>query len=77
MEWGGPVTPSPELQSKILLWRDHAAAGTITIDEMKEAIIALREGRISASIASDKSRAKKAVKAIPSADDLLKEIGEM
>ncbi len=65
---------SPELQSRILLWRHKAEEGTLTKDEMREAVIAMREGRLSASAASDKSRAKKALKAIPSADDLLNEI---
>jgi hypothetical protein len=68
---------TPELQSKVLLWRQKAADGTLSIEEMKEAVLALREGRVSASAASDKSRAKKAAKAIPSADDLLNELGEL
>lgn len=50
---------SPELQSKILAWRSSAAAGTITLEEMKEAIIALRSGRRSAAEASAASGKKK------------------
>jgi hypothetical protein len=68
---------TPELQSKVLIWRKKAEEGTLTIDEMREAVQALREGRVSASAASDKSRAKKAAKVIPNADDLLSEIGDI
>jgi len=68
---------TPEIQAKVLLWRARAEAGTLSTEEMKEAILILREGRIGASVASDKSRAKKAAKVILNADDLLKEIGEM
>lgn len=65
---------TPELQSKITVWRQKALDGSITIEEMKEAIIALRQGRIGAAIASDASRRKKAKAEVPSADDLLGEL---
>lgn len=65
---------SPELQSKIALWRQKAIDGTLTQEEMKEAIVALRGDRRSAAHASDKSRRTKAKAAIPSADDLLSEL---
>ena len=35
--------------AKIKVWREHAAAGTLTLDEMKEAIALLREGRTAAA----------------------------
>jgi hypothetical protein len=68
---------TPELQSKIHIWRQKAIDGSLSLEEMREAIIVLRSGRVSASVASDKSRAKKAVKVVQSADDLLKELGEL
>ena len=66
---------SPELQSKISVWRAKAAAGTLTQEEMREAITALRADRVGAAIASDKSRRSKAKAEIPDAGDLLKEMG--
>lgn len=66
---------SPELQSKITLWRARAANGTLTQEEMREAIAALRADRIGAAIASDKSKRAKAKAEIPDAGDLLKEMG--
>jgi hypothetical protein len=65
---------SPELVSKIAIWRQQAAAGTLTQDQMKEAITALRADRVGAQVASDASRRKKAKTEIPSADDLLNEL---
>lgn len=67
-----------ELQSKIAAWRLKAADGTLTLDEMKEAIVHLRAGRLSAAVAasaakkSSASGAKKTV--ISNSDDLLDEI---
>lgn len=61
-----PNLITPETEMKIKLWREKAAAGTLTMDEMKEAIIILRAGRLAASEAASKtastggkSRAKK------------------
>ncbi len=53
---------SPELQEKIKLWREKAAEGTLTLDEIKEALIVTRQGRISACFASKVSKEKKAKK---------------
>ncbi len=66
---------SPELQAKISIWRTKALDGTITMDEMREAIAALRQGRVSAAHASEGARRKTAKVAIPAADDLLAELG--
>lgn len=63
-----------ELQAKITMWRQKSAEGTLTIDEMKEAIIYLRAGRISAAAHSPAAKRKKAVAAIPKAGDLLSEL---
>jgi hypothetical protein len=68
---------SPELVSKIAIWRAKSLDGRLTEDDMKEAILALRQDRVGAQIASDKSRRAKAKVEIPSADDLLKEMGAM
>ena len=66
---------SPELQSKISIWRAKAVAGTLSVEEMKEAIRALRQDRVGASIASETSRRKTAKAASPDANDLLAEMG--
>jgi hypothetical protein len=66
---------SPELQSKIALWRSKAVAGTLSADEMHEAILALRQDRIGAAVASAASKRTKAKAEIPDADDLLAEMG--
>lgn len=66
---------SPEMISKIALWRQKVNDRTITEAELGEAIRALRQERVGAAIASDASRRKKAKAAIPSADDMLKELG--
>ena len=64
----------PVLQSKVSVWRAKAAAGTLTEEEMIEAVKAIREGRISAATtAASKAKVKSAV-AIPKADDLLNEL---
>lgn len=64
---------SPELSSKIALWRAKCAENTITKEELTEFARLLREERRSAAVASatKKSRAKAAA---PNADDLLKEL---
>jgi len=66
---------TPETQAKIAQWRVKALDGTLTIEEMREAIIALRGDRLGAAHASAASKRKKAIADIPSADDLLNELG--
>ncbi|MGI0133700.1 MAG: hypothetical protein ACREBW_01920 [Candidatus Micrarchaeaceae archaeon] len=63
---------SPEVQSKIAVWRRKALDGTITLDEMKQAILIMREARNSAA---QQTRAKPASnrRSTKSADDLLSE----
>lgn len=67
-----------ELQSKVTMWRMRAAGQgePLTEVEMLEAVKLLREGRVSAQVASDgaKSKAKKAAGPALDGDDLL---GEM
>ena len=72
---------SPELQTKIAEWRRQLADGSLTGEEgmlvMKEAVKLLREGRVSAAYSSEASKRKKAIVAIPKADDLLSELDEI
>lgn len=70
-------TMSPEMQSKIAVWRAKAEAGMLTEEEMVEGIKALRQERFGAASASDASKRKKAAAVIPDADDLLKELGDI
>lgn len=66
---------SPEVTSKLAHWRQKALDNTLTQDDMKEAIRIMRGDRVGASIASAKSRTSRAKAEIPSADDLLSELG--
>lgn len=62
-------------QARVTEWRAKAQAGTLTVEEMREAIKVLRAGRVSAAFASETARRKKAKAVVPSADDLLSELG--
>ena len=68
---------SPELAAKISLWRAKSLDGTITMEEMREAVKQMREGRLAASQASANSKRSKAKAAVPNADDLLNELDEI
>ena len=72
---------STEVQAKMAEWRRQLAAGELTGEEgeriMREAITLLRQGRESASYSKETSKRKKAIAAIPNADDLLSELGEI
>ncbi len=65
---------TPELQSQIAIWRQKEADGTMTLEDYRLAVRALREDRQSAATASATKRAK-AKAAIPNANDLLSELG--
>ena len=64
-----------DLTSKIALWRSKAADGTITLEEMKDAILALRQDRRAAAVSSATAKRAAAKATIPNAEDLLKELG--
>jgi len=64
---------SPDTNFKIAELRAKAAQGTLTKEEMAEAITLLREGRAAAQTASATKRVSKA-KAKPDADALLGEL---
>lgn len=66
-----------DLQIKIASWRQRSAEGTLTLEEMKEAIHHLRQGRMAAAQSASVAKKKAAAKAVPNADDLLGELGEM
>lgn len=68
---------SPELSSKIASWRMRAAEGTLTLEEMKEAVRALRAGRVNSAAASAATKRKKAIAEIPHASDMLDELENM
>lgn len=65
---------SPETQARIAEWRRKALDGSITLEEMKQAIIVLRESRTSAAQQA-KTRSTRASNKPPakSADQLLDE----
>lgn len=70
---------SEVINNQIQLWRQKCADGSITLDEMREAIAAIRKERVNAQETSTKSKArkaavKKAAEPIDS-DDLLGELG--
>lgn len=68
-----PVTP--EMQSKITAWRHRAADGTLSLDEMKEAVKFLRAGRVAAASSAIPASKRAAAKAaIPSAASMLDEL---
>jgi len=65
-------SPVPlDLQAKIALWRQRAATGDLTEEEMREAVRYLREGRLAAATSAAAAKRKRAIAAIPSAADLL------
>lgn len=51
---------SPEQSSRIANLRAKVLAGTVTIDEMKEAVLIWRQGRLAAAQQRPKGGAKKA-----------------
>lgn len=70
---------STVIAANLQLWRQKALDGTITQDEMREAIAAIRSERLGASQTSDASRERKSTakaKAAPvDSDALLGELG--
>ncbi len=72
------MIPTAETINRVQELRRKIADGTITLDEQKEAIIFLREGRVSAAQSASKARSTKAKKApTKTADDLLSELDNM
>lgn len=67
---------TPEIQSRIAIYRAKIADGTITLDEMKQAVLEIRGPRRNAATSSDQAKRTKAKKVVQSADDMLKELEE-
>lgn len=68
---------SPETQLKIMEWREKSRQGTLTIDEMREAIALLRKDRgavAQATAGSKVTKARATAAKKPSGDDLLNQI---
>lgn len=63
---------SLEMQQKVAEWRLKAKAGTLTLDETREAIKFLRQERL--AMPQGKPSTRKSA-ATPNADDLLSELG--
>lgn len=64
---------SPEQQTRLAHYRELNARGELSIDQLKEAVIMMREARVAAQVANAASgKAKK--KPVKSADDLLGEL---
>lgn len=53
------MAQSIELQAKIQAWRQKSAQGTMTQEDMREAIAALRQDRVVAHTTSTASKARK------------------
>lgn len=78
---------TPEMQAQVAVWRQKAAEGKLSVEEMREAIKVLREGRVQAMAAANASKRKaiatgeikapRAKKVARSADDLLGELGQL
>ena len=72
---------SDVIQANVQLWRQKAADGTITLEEMRLAIAAIRKERVGAQEVSTKSKtaiaatAKK--KAVVDSEDLLGQLGDL
>jgi hypothetical protein len=64
----------PEVQQKIAEWRRKVLDNTISREEMQQAIILLRQGRVAAAEAQKKSRSATPKKPTKSADELLSEL---
>ena len=62
---------SQVITSQLQIWRQKVNDGTITQDEMREAIQAIRKERVGSSEKSAVSRAKAAPKVAINADDVL------
>lgn len=71
---------SPELLNQIAVWRQKSTDGTITLEEMREAVKVLRAGRVSAITeagVAKRASAKKSKGPVRSADDLLGDLDKI
>lgn len=68
---------TPEAQSRVAQLRHLSAERELTLDETREVVALLREGRLAAHHASETARKKTAKVVIPDADSLLGELGAL
>ena len=70
---------SPEVIAKLAILRQKANEGTLSVDEMKEAVILMRGDRkaTASAPASSGTRRAKAKAEIKSADEMLDELGKI
>lgn len=68
---------SPELNSKLAIFRQKVADNTITDEELQEGVALLRQERKSAVVNSAKKKSAAARAPAKSADDLLSELEGM
>lgn len=64
-----------EMLVKIAEWRQKAQDKTLTTEDMKAAITAIRGDRKTAASVSEQARRTRAKKEVKSADELLKDLG--
>lgn len=69
------MIPTPDIQTKVAEWRAKAAAGTLKIEEMREAIALLRSSRTAAMTAAAEAKKGKSKASPRSAEVLLGELG--
>ena len=63
-----------DLQLKVAEWRAKARAGTLTLEETREAIKVLRAGRAAVAQSTSGTKARKAKEPTKTGDDLLSEL---
>lgn len=66
---------SSELQAKLAVWRQRTRDGTMTVEDYKEAIAAIRGDRKTAANTSEQAKRTKAKAAVPDAKALLADLG--
>lgn len=69
------IVQDPEMLNKISEWRRKSVDGTITLDEMREAVKALRQNRVAAiTAAGEAKRSAKPKAPVRAAADLLSDL---
>lgn len=68
---------SPELIAKIAVWRQKAKDGTLTTEDQREAVAAIRGERKAAAHSSEQSKRTKAKAVVPDAKSLLADLGKL
>lgn len=72
------MLPTPEVQAKIARVRAKIEAKEpVDIEEYKDVVKIIREGRMQAVATSDSAKRKKAIAAIPDANNLLDELNDI